>query len=75
MKVKIVNIDMPFLSLLTWYNIGDIIEVEPYRHNSHKYWEKVGWSGNMGSDPNFWIMKEHTIPYIEIELSEDLFVL
>jgi hypothetical protein len=78
MKVKITNTSQGRGEIGCWYNIDNIIEVKPYRHNSEMYYEVDGWDGDLfgGNMPNrFWICKCHCerLPDFEIKLDNLLF--
>ena len=74
MKVKITNLEMNEYCRSTWYKIGEVYEVEPYRWNPKKYGEIKGWDGISSNSSKFWIMKCHAEVLNETyELPEDLF--
>jgi hypothetical protein len=70
MKVIITNTQKDDYCNYTWYNKGEVYNVNPYRHNPDIYWEIEGWDGNTS---NFWIMKIHTKVINDYNLPEELF--
>jgi hypothetical protein len=76
MRVVITNLIYDGPNSSFWYKIGEIYEVEPYRHNPERYWEVKGWNGDSMYFPKFWIMKKHTSMYYETyNLPEELFTI